>query len=55
MFTVGQQVRVVGVFAESFTLTYTIVEIINNPDSSVVYLLDQNAGGFDESYLEAVV
>jgi len=54
MFAIGQPVRVVGVFAESFPGVYTIADIVNNPDGTTVFILDQDAGGFDASYLEAV-
>ena len=53
MFSVGDQVRVTGVFAEAFPLSYTIVEIVTSADGTIAYLLDQDAGGFDAMYLEA--
>ena len=51
MFSTGQQVRVTGVFAEGFPGVYTILDIVNSPDGSVTYILDQDAGGFDATYL----
>lgn len=53
MFAIGQTVRVIGVFAESFPDVYAITEIVNNEDGSVAYILG-DAGGFDATYLEAV-
>lgn len=53
MFSIGQQVRVLGVFAESFPDVYTITDIVNNDDGTVVYILG-DAGGFDASYLGAI-
>jgi hypothetical protein len=53
MFSIGQQVRVTGVFAESFSGVYTILDVVNSPDGSVAYILDQDAGGFDATYLAA--
>jgi|CXWL01.1.fsa_nt_gi hypothetical protein len=53
MFSIGQKVRVIGIFSESFPLIYTITEVVNNPDNTTAYLLDQGAGGFDAIYLEA--
>jgi hypothetical protein len=53
MFSVGSTVHVTGVFAETFSLTYTVVEIVMSADGTVAYLLDHAAGGFDAMYLEA--
>ena len=53
MFAAGDQVRVTGVFAEAFPLTYTVVEIVASADGTLAYLLDHDAGGFDAMYLEA--
>lgn len=52
MFTIGQTVRVTGVFAESFPGVHTITDIVTNGDGSVAYILGE-AGGFDAIYLEA--
>jgi hypothetical protein len=54
MFTIDQQVKVTGVFAESFPGTYAVIDIVSNLDSTTVYILDQGVGGFDAVYLEAV-
>lgn len=55
MFSIGQQVKVTGVFAEAFPINYTVSDIIHNAeDGTTVYMLDQGAGGFDAIYLEAV-
>lgn len=55
MFSIGQQVKVMGIFAESFPLTYVVTDIVHNAeDGTTVYVLDQGAGGFDAIYLEAV-
>ena len=51
---VGDSVRVTGVFARSFPRVYIVMEIVNSPDGSTAYILDQDAGGFDAMYLEAV-
>lgn len=52
MFAVGQSVRVLAPFNESFPDVYTITEIVNNAEGSVVYILG-DCGGFDAVYLEA--
>ena len=52
-YTIGSSVRVLPPFAHSFSGAYTVVEIVTHEDGSVVYILDQGAGGFDAIYLEA--
>jgi len=53
MFTIGQQVKVIGVFAESFPDVYVITDIVNSGDGTTAYMLGDH-GGFDATYLEAV-
>ena len=53
-FNTGDFVKVLPPFDETFGGVYTVVAIVNSPDSSVTYMLDQDAGGFDAIYLEAV-
>ena len=50
-FHVGDGVCVLPPFADSFPGVYTVTEIVNNPDGTVVYILG-DAGGFDAIYLE---
>lgn len=52
VFVVGQRVRVLPPFTESFPDVYVITEMVVNPDLSVVYILGEH-GGFDAMYLEA--
>lgn len=54
MFNIGDLVRVKEPFLESFPEIYTIIEIISNEDTTVVYILNKNAGGFDAIFLESV-
>jgi len=58
MFSVGQVVRVVGVFAESFPEEYEVVNVITHPDGQVAFELVEagrgEIGGFSAQYLEAV-
>lgn len=49
---IGDKVKVKGPFSPFFTSEYHIIEIINNPDGTIVYILDQDIGGFDIKYLE---
>lgn len=51
MLTLGQKVRVTGVFAESFPGVHTITDIVTAGDGSTAYILGE-AGGFDAIYLE---
>lgn len=51
---VGDKVKVKEPFQHSFPAEYSVIEIVNNPDGTVVYILDQEAGGFDIKYLEKV-
>ena len=44
MFSLGQTVKPLPPFAVSFTSTYIIIDIVNNSDDTVVYILDQDAG-----------
>jgi hypothetical protein len=52
MFTIGQTVRVLHPFAESFPATYTITEVVQSADDTTAYILGE-LGGFDAVYLEA--
>lgn len=53
MLEVGQLVRVLPPFGESFTETYEITEVIQHPDGQIVYVLGE-LGGFAPIYVEAV-
>ena len=53
MFEVGQKVRVLPPFEESFPETYEITEVHQHEDGQVAYILGE-AGAFDPLYLEAV-
>ncbi len=53
MFTIGQEVKVIGVFAESFTDVYVITDIVSSGDGTTAHILGDN-GGFDAMYLESV-
>ena len=55
MFALGQQVRVLPPFAEAFSGAYTIVEVVHSADGSITYILDQDTGGFDATYLIIVL
>lgn len=48
---IGQAVRVLPPFAESFPGTYTVTEIVTHPDGQVVCILSDESGGFDPKYL----
>ena len=50
---VGQIVRVLPPFAESFPDTYEIVEVINNDDGQIACAIAGD-GAFDPKYVEAV-
>lgn len=52
MFKIGDAVRVLPPFVESFPGAYFVTEVVNNPDGTTVYILG-DAGGFDAIYLEA--
>jgi hypothetical protein len=60
MLEVGQVVRVLPPFADSFPGEHAIIEIINNPDGTTVYVVDNgdgdpgNNGYFDARFLEVV-
>jgi hypothetical protein len=54
MHEVGTQVKVMAPFAHDFPNTYTIMEIVVHEDGQIVYILSDDAGGFDPKYLEAV-
>jgi hypothetical protein len=54
MFIIGQTVKVLPPFDEPFSGEYTVTDVVNNPDGSVVYILSDDAGGFDAIYLGAV-
>ncbi|MCU0826665.1 MAG: hypothetical protein MUE52_04505 [Tabrizicola sp.] len=51
--SVGQKVRVLDPFTESFPAVYEIIEIVTHPDGQIVCILPDDAGGFDPKYLEA--
>ncbi len=52
MLTVGQLVRVLPPFADSFPGEYEITEIIPHADGQTVYVLG-DLGGFAPEYVEA--
>lgn len=52
-FDVNDRVRVLPPFDVHFQGVYTVVEAVLNPDDTVVYILSDDAGGFDPKYLEA--
>lgn len=51
MFSVGDTVRVLAPFAEDFSGTYVVSEIVQSDDGTTAYILGE-AGGFDAIYLE---
>ena len=51
---IGDSVRVLAPFDHSFPGIYTITEVVQNPDGTIVYILSDEAGGFDAKYLELV-
>lgn len=53
MFTVGQLVRVLEPFADSFPGKHEVTEVITHPDGQVAFILG-DAGAFAAQYLEAV-
>lgn len=53
MFQIGQFVKTLDPFKESFPDTYEIEDIIEHPDGQTTYLL-REIGGFDPQYLELV-
>jgi len=53
MFEVGQTVKVLEPFSESFTETYEITEVLTYPDGQIAYILGE-LGAFDAKYLETV-
>lgn len=53
MFEVGQIVKVLEPFSESFPETYEVTEVISYPDGQVTYVLGE-LGGFAGQYLELV-
>jgi hypothetical protein len=52
MYTIGQLVRVLPPFTQSFPDIYEITEIIHGSDNTTAYILGEH-GGFDAIYLEA--
>lgn len=52
VFVIGQRVRVLPPFTESFPDVYVITEMVVSPDVNIVYILGEH-GGFDAMYLEA--
>ena len=54
MLEVGQEVRVLAPFDESFPEVYAIREVLTQEDSSVVYFIGDIEGAFDIVFLEAV-
>lgn len=55
MLEVGQQVRVLEPFNESFTDVYTIKEVGIAEDQTTHYFIGDIEGAFDAIYLEVVV
>lgn len=53
MLQIGQTVRVLEPFTQNFPNTYTIQDIVINPDGEVVYIFE-DIGGFDGQFLEVV-
>ena len=53
MFFVGQIVRVLTPFSESFPDTYLITEVVTHEDGQVAYILGE-LGAFSSEYLEVV-
>lgn len=53
MFEVGQLVRVLSPFSDSFPDTYEVTEVITHEDGQVACVLG-DAGAFAPNYLEAV-
>lgn len=51
MFKVGDVVRILAPFDESFPETYEVTEVVTHGDDQVTYVLGE-AGGFDAKYLE---
>lgn len=54
MFELGQTVKVLYPFTEGFPDVYEIIEIVTHDDGQIVYILSNDAGGFDGKYLEAI-
>jgi hypothetical protein len=52
VFNVGDTVRVLAPFTESFPEVYVVTEVVNTDDDGTVYILGDR-GGFDAVYLEA--
>lgn len=52
MLAVGDLVRVLAPFADSFPDSYEITEVVTHPDGQIVCILGE-CGGFDPKYLEA--
>jgi hypothetical protein len=52
MFSVGDTVRVLPPFAEYFSGTYVVSEVVSGEDGSTTYILAGAEGGFDAIYLE---
>lgn len=51
MYQVGDVVRILPPFADSFSGEHAVTEVVQNPDGTTVYILGA-AGGFDAIYLE---
>ena len=54
MLEIGQQVKVLEPFDESFQEVYTIREVFLQEDGSVVYFISNIEGAFDIMFLEAI-
>lgn len=54
MLEVGQQVRVLAPFDESFPDVYTIREVAITDDNVTVYFIGDIEGAFDVAFLEIV-
>jgi hypothetical protein len=54
MLEVGQEVRVLAPFDESFPEVYAVREVLTQEDGNVVYFIGDIEGAFDIVFLEAV-
>ena len=52
-YNIGDTVKVLPPFNESFPDSYAITEIVTNNEQPTVFVLGE-VGGFDEQYLEKV-
>lgn len=54
MLEVGQQVRVLAPFNQTFSEVYTIREVFVQENGNVVYFIGDIEGAFDIMFLEAI-